>query len=441
MLNKNLWILDRKELFSRIFLDLIILIIPFYKEIYLTTDSGQSIFSLVFVGTWIIVNYIFGRYHFKQKSNISYIKYFFKVFFSSFLLVLFCILISFLNFFKIDISELLILFLEKSILSFVIQILFYKLLINRSIKNFNVWFFNGNNKRLNTIRKYTYNDKSIILTNSLNELKYLMGDSCNNFKGIIFDEVSNQELNFDSLKLKNNAPIKKISASKWCESYFYKLPTEFIKNTDLKYNYEYYNFQTRLKNISDIILSTILLIITIPIFLLVIVLIKLEDGGTVFYSQERIGKNGLIFKILKFRSMKIDAEKNGPVWSKRGDKRITNIGKLLRISRIDELPQLFCVLKGEMSLIGPRPERPEIEKTLEKEIPYYSYRRALKPGLSGWAQVNYPYGASLEDAKEKTSYDIFYIENFSNILDIIIFFKTIKLVFNLKGAVPKKQID
>ena len=94
-----------------------------------------------------------------------------------------------------------------------------------------------------------------------------------------------------------------------------------------------------------------------------------------------------------------------------------------------------------MRLIGPRPERPEIEKTLEKEIPYYSYRRALKPGLSGWAQVNYPYGASLEDAKEKTSYDIFYIENFSNILDIIIFFKTIKLVFNLKGAVPKKQID
>ena len=134
--------------------------------------------------------------------------------------------------------------------------------------------------------------------------------------------------------------------------------------------------------------------------------------------------------------MKINAEKNGPVWSKRGDKRVTKIGKILRRTRIDELPQLFCVIKGEMSLIGPRPERPEIEKDLEKEIPYYFYRRAFKPGLSGWAQVNYPYGASLKDSKEKTSYDIFYIENFSNLLDIIIFFKTIKLVFNLKGSLP-----
>ena len=137
--------------------------------------------------------------------------------------------------------------------------------------------------------------------------------------------------------------------------------------------------------------------------------------------------------------MKIDAEKNGPVWSKRGDKRITNIGKLLRISRIDELPQLFCVLKGEMSLIGPRPERPEIEKTLEKEIPYYSYRRALKPGLSGWAQVNYPYGASIEDTKMKFSYDIYYIKNFSTLFDWLIFLETIRLVFNLRGSLPKDK--
>ena len=441
MLNKNSWIANRKELFSRICLDLIILIIPFYSKIYLTINSGKFIFYFIFITTWIILNYIFGRYHFNQKTNISYIKYFLKVFLSSLILVFFCLVISFFNFFKIDISELFVLFFEKSILSFFIQILFYKLLTNRSTKNCNIWFFHGTNNRLNILRKYLYNDKSIFLTNSTNELNDLMEDSYNNLKGIIFDDASNEELNLDILKFKKNTPIQKISTIKWCESYFYKLPTEFIKNTDLKYNYENYNFQTRLKYISDIILSIILLITTLPIFLLVIVLIKLEDGGTVFYSQERIGKNGLIFKILKFRSMKIDAEKNGPVWSKRGDKRITNIGKLLRISRIDELPQLFCVLKGQMSLIGPRPERPEIEKTLEKEIPYYSYRRAVKPGLSGWAQVNYPYGASLEDSKEKTSYDIFYIENFSNILDMIIFFKTIKLVFNLKGAIPKSPND
>ncbi len=441
MINKNLWIADRKELLSRLCLDLIILIVPFYNKIYLKINSGKFIFYLIFISTWIILNYIFGRYHFKQESNISYIRYFFKVFLSSLILLSFFLLISFFNFFKIDISQLFILFLEKSILSFFIQILFYKLLTNRSTRICNIWFFKGTNNRLNTIRKYINNYKSILLTNNFNEFKHLMEDSHNNFKGIIFDKTSNEELNLDSIKLKQNASIQEISVCKWFESYFYKLPIEFINNTDLKYNYEYYNFQTRLKYISDIILSIILLITTLPIFLLVIVLIKLEDGGTVFYSQERIGKNGLIFKIYKFRSMKINAEKNGPVWSKRGDKRITKIGKLLRISRIDELPQLFCVLKGEMSLIGPRPERPEIEKILEKEIPYYSYRRALKPGLSGWAQVNYPYGASIEDSKEKTSYDIFYIKNFSNILDMIIFFKTIKLVFNLKGALPRNSND
>tara|TARA_Y100000589_G_scaffold272561_1_gene265686 strand:+ start:34 stop:582 length:549 start_codon:yes stop_codon:yes gene_type:complete len=181
-----------------------------------------------------------------------------------------------------------------------------------------------------------------------------------------------------------------------------------------------------------------LLTLCLPIFVIVPILIKLGDKGPVFYSQIRVGQYGKHFKIWKFRSMKSNAEKDGPEWSKSGDSRITNIGRFLRVSRLDELPQLFCVLKGEMSLIGPRPERPEIENLLEREIPYYSHRKLVKPGLSGWAQVNYPYGASINDAKEKLSYDIYYIENFSSIIDMVIFFKTIKLVFNLEGAIAKK---
>jgi lipopolysaccharide/colanic/teichoic acid biosynthesis glycosyltransferase len=170
-------------------------------------------------------------------------------------------------------------------------------------------------------------------------------------------------------------------------------------------------------------------------------LIYLEDKGPIFYNQTRTGLNGKIIKIIKFRSMHVDAEIEGIQWSKNNDKRITRIGRILRALRIDELPQLFCVLLGSMSLIGPRPERPEIEKKLFKKIPYYKSRYILKPGISGWAQVNYHYGASIADTKQKLSYDIYYISNFSFFLDLLIFFKTIKLVLNAKGYKPKKIID
>mgnify|MGYP005696572527 FL=1 len=137
-------------------------------------------------------------------------------------------------------------------------------------------------------------------------------------------------------------------------------------------------------------------------------------------------------RIYKFRSMIINAEKFGAQWSNKEDKRITNIGKIIRSTRLDELPQLFSVIQGKMSLIGPRPERPEIEEKLLQTIPYYNYRNILKPGISGWAQVNYPYGSSVDDTKNKLSYDIYYINHISFLLDILILFKTIKTVFNAR---------
>ena len=137
--------------------------------------------------------------------------------------------------------------------------------------------------------------------------------------------------------------------------------------------------------------------------------------------------------------MHVDAEIEGIQWSNNNDKRITRIGKIIRAVRIDELPQLFCVLSGSMSLIGPRPERPEIEEKFFKEVPYYNSRYVLKPGISGWAQVNYPYGASISDTKIKLSYDIYYISNFSFFLDLLIFFKTIKIVLNARGYKPQKN--
>ena len=135
--------------------------------------------------------------------------------------------------------------------------------------------------------------------------------------------------------------------------------------------------------------------------------------------------------------MRVDAEKDGPKWAQKGDSRITKIGRILRKLRLDELPQLWSVITGQMSLIGPRPERPEIEKTLIKEIPFYNYRNTIRPGLSGWAQVNYRYGASINDSKNKFSYEVFYLRNYSFLLDMLIFFKTLKLVMNLQGSDPE----
>ena len=188
---------------------------------------------------------------------------------------------------------------------------------------------------------------------------------------------------------------------------------------------------------ADIIVSLLILILTLPVFVLASVIIYLEDRGPIFYTQYRTGLKRKIILIRKLRTMRTNSEPEGAIWSKKNDPRISKVGKFLRLFRIDELPQLISVIKGDMSLIGPRPERPEIEVTLENEIPNYYLRYRVKPGLSGWSQVNYPYGASINDAKKKLSYDLYYIKNYSIWLDLIIFIKTIRVVFSAKGAIAK----
>jgi len=161
--------------------------------------------------------------------------------------------------------------------------------------------------------------------------------------------------------------------------------------------------------------------------------IKLSGSGPIFYKQRRVGKDGKIFEIIKFRTMVPNAEKSGAKWAKKDDPRVTKFGKFLRVTRLDELPQLSNVLKGDMSFIGPRPERPEFVGRLSKKIPHYNLRHLIRPGLSGWAQVNYPYGASEEDAWKKLRYDLYYLKNRSLLLDVEIFLKTIRVVISRKG--------
>jgi len=176
------------------------------------------------------------------------------------------------------------------------------------------------------------------------------------------------------------------------------------------------------------------LILSLPIIIVTAILIKLESRGPIFYKQDRVGKNGRAFTLAKFRSMRVDAEESGPVWASKGDTRTTRVGRIIRKIRIDEIPQFWNILKGEMSFVGPRPERPHFVAQLAQEIPFYEQRHLIAPGLTGWAQIKYPYGASTEDARQKLQYDLFYIKNQGLILDAIILFETIKIILFGRGA-------
>ncbi|WP_245606836.1 TIGR03013 family XrtA/PEP-CTERM system glycosyltransferase [Simplicispira psychrophila] len=190
-----------------------------------------------------------------------------------------------------------------------------------------------------------------------------------------------------------------------------------------------------IKWLFDMIAAVILLVMALPVMAMTAALISIESSGPIFYRQARVGRNGRVFNVIKFRSMYSDAEKDGtPRWASAGDSRITRVGKFIRKMRIDELPQLFCVLKGDMSLVGPRPERPYFVERLTLEIPYYAVRHSIKPGLTGWAQVRYHYGASVEDTEHKLQYDLYYVKNHSWFLDLVILFETVGVVLTGKGA-------
>ncbi|WDP90784.1 MAG: TIGR03013 family PEP-CTERM/XrtA system glycosyltransferase [Desulfobacter sp.] len=231
--------------------------------------------------------------------------------------------------------------------------------------------------------------------------------------------------------------VEVLEGSSFYEMLTGKVLVEKINPSWLIFSHGFRKSKTKsfFKRVEDIVLSLVMLILLAPLLLIVAILIKLDSKGPVLFAQDRVGKDKKEYMMHKFRSMVADAEKlTGPVWAEDNDDRITRVGRIIRKYRIDELPQLWEVLIGKMSLVGPRPERKHFTDKLEKQIPYYDQRFNVKPGLTGWAQVCYDYGATVEDAVEKLNYELFYIKNMSLAMDVVIILKTIKTVLFGRGA-------
>ena len=231
--------------------------------------------------------------------------------------------------------------------------------------------------------------------------------------------------------------VKVEEATSWLERISGKIEIENLNPSWLVFNEGFRRGSAfiMVRRVLSVIISLLGLILTLPLFPLIMLAISLDSKGPVFYTQTRMGKAGRLFKVVKFRTMRHDAEAaNGPQWAGNHDPRVTRVGKFLRTTRLDEIPQLWCVLKGDMAFVGPRPERPEFIEMLSKEIRFYGVRHMVRPGVTGWAQIKYKYGSTIDDAREKLQYDLFYIKNASIGLDLLIMFQTVKTVLLRRGA-------
>jgi len=430
------WMESRKTLFIFSFLDFLFIYLFFRYftfNYFETINNGRFIcFAIIFS----LTSYLSGRYSFLSLYESNSNKLFVLliktliVTISSFVIDK-ILIIYFQNWIPIDRNKgIIIFFISYFIQSFkfFLNIVFIKnkyfyLIGNKSQKE----IFTKDILSISRFSKFIFKDFSEQKTDLYKFKTFIiLGENFQNF--------------YENYSYLINDRSEIMTASKWCEKYLQRIPTKYLTKNDFNFNSLFNPSQSlnwRLKRFGDIVISISLIFVSSPILILAAFLIKLEDKGPIFYTQERTGLYGKRFKITKLRSMKKDSEKDGPVWAILKDPRITKVGRILRKSRIDELPQLWSVIKGDMSLIGPRPERPEIEKLLVNEIPFYNFRNTVRPGLSGWAQVNYSYGASIEDSKNKFSYDVFYLRNYSLLLDLLILLKTLKLIINMEGSDPK----
>ncbi len=253
---------------------------------------------------------------------------------------------------------------------------------------------------------------------------------------VIASDERRARLPVDELIRLRHCGVTVLPAQRFAERVLRRIPLSLLRPSDLAIGEGLTSpLRAATKRVFDLVMSSILLICAAPVLLLLAALIKLESDGPVFYWQERVGRGGKTYRLHKLRTMRQDAEElSGPVWAKARDPRVTRLGALLRKTRLDEIPQVFAVFRGDMSFVGPRPERPFFVQQLKTQIPFFGLREAVKPGITGWAQIRYPYGATIEDARNKLEYDLYYVQHQSTFLDLTICFHTVKTVLFGRGA-------
>lgn len=415
---------DKGTILNTIYIILLGIVFYLCKYIFISQDNLFSLYSIIgffimMLGAYVTDNMKFQRYKYKIRSYISVI-----------IIDIICFMIWFFYSWDLSLVIFMLIFVSfQVLLTVLISIAVFKL-------RYVTIYGNGEmkNRVLDSIQhfqEYQYID----FTGAKEEFPKFVQE--NNISLIILcrEKLASSEIReILAMKLKG---VEVKSYFDYMIENEGKIEVEFITEEWLLQAYGFKilrsQIQNNIKRVFDIIMAIIIGVMTLPVMAVAAIIVRLESPGPIIYSQDRVGENGKEFKVHKFRSMRNDAEKDGAKWAQVNDPRVTKFGNFMRKTRIDELPQLINVLKGEMSFIGPRPERMVFIKELEKEIPYYNLRHMVKPGLTGWAQVMYPYGASVEDARRKLEYDLYYIKHHSLYLDMMIMFMTFKTVVFGKG--------
>jgi lipopolysaccharide/colanic/teichoic acid biosynthesis glycosyltransferase len=380
-------------------------------------------FILIYL-VWIIIFYIAGLYDIEKFiSPVSLRNCILKTMIASGIIAI--LIFYFIPYFKITPKTNLFI---NTLIAFLIIWAWRKILLKSAIKSSKIKiFFWGKSREIDDFAKFI---------ESRPQLGYKTIDDISLADIIIISEQAKKNPEFVHSLYEMILLGKTVSDfDKFYESIIGKIPVYLIEKVWFLENLAEIDKKVfeKFKRVIDIILSIVLFVPLIMLYPFVAILIKISSKGPVFYRQKRVGKNSEIFEIIKFRSMIMNAETNGAQWASKNDGRATWIGNILRKTRIDELPQVWNVLKGDLSFVGPRPERPEFVRQLTEQIPHYSMRHLVKPGLSGWAQINFPYGASVEDATEKMQYDLYYIKNRSFLLEVSIILKTITVILSRQG--------
>lgn len=415
---------DKGTILNTIYIILLGILFYLCKYIFISQDNLFSLYSIIgffimMLGAYVTDNMKFQRYKYKIRSYISVI-----------IIDIICFMIWFFYSWDLSLVVFMLIFVSfQVLLTVLISIVVFKL-------RYVTIYGNGEmkNRVLDSIQhfqEYQYID----FTGAKEEFPKFVQE--NNISLIILcrEKLASSEIReILAMKLKG---VEVKSYFDYMIENEGKIEVEFITEEWLLQAYGFKilrsQIQNNIKRVFDIIMAIIIGVMTLPVMAVAAIIVRFESPGPIIYSQDRVGENGKEFKVHKFRSMRNDAEKDGAKWAQVNDPRVTKFGNFMRKTRIDELPQLINVLKGEMSFIGPRPERMVFIKELEKEIPYYNLRHMVKPGLTGWAQVMYPYGASVEDARRKLEYDLYYIKHHSLYLDLMIMFMTFKTVVFGKG--------